>query len=67
MSFNELFSGSPPGPLKIFGSNVGENTPEVFKKSRIFLWPFDRLMALSKAERLHLVATHALAPLLDQA
>jgi len=30
----DMFSVSPPGPLKIFGSYVGENTPEVFKKSK---------------------------------
>jgi hypothetical protein len=37
MSLYDMFSVSPPVPLKIFGSYVGENTPEVFKKSRIFL------------------------------
>jgi len=34
-----MFSVSPPGPLKIFGSYVGETTPEVFKKSRKFFDP----------------------------
>jgi hypothetical protein len=26
----DMFSVSPPGPLKIFGSDARENTPEVF-------------------------------------
>jgi len=33
----DVFSVSPPGPLKIFGSDWEKDTPEVFKKSRIFL------------------------------
>jgi hypothetical protein len=33
----DMFSVSPSGSLKICGSSVRENTPEVFKKSRIFL------------------------------
>jgi hypothetical protein len=33
----DVSSVSPPGPLKMFGSYVGENIPEGFKKSRIFL------------------------------
>jgi len=32
----DMFSVSLSGPLKICGSYVGENTPEVFKKSRNF-------------------------------
>jgi len=32
----DMSSVSPPGPLKICGSYAGENTPEVFKKSRRF-------------------------------
>jgi hypothetical protein len=37
MSLNDMSLVSPTGPLKICGSYIGENTPEVFKKSRIFL------------------------------
>jgi len=33
----DMSSVSPPGSLKICDSYAGENTPEVFKKSRIFL------------------------------
>jgi hypothetical protein len=36
----DMFSVSLSGPLKKFGSYVGENTPDVFNKSRIFLRRF---------------------------
>jgi len=39
MSLDDMFSVSPPGPLKIFSGYVGENTPEVFNKSRRFFDP----------------------------
>ena len=35
----DMFSVSPPGPLKMCGSYAGKNTPEVFKKARKFFDP----------------------------
>jgi len=44
-SLSDMSSVSPPRAAENIWQQYGKDTPEVFKKSRTFLCPFDRLRA----------------------